>query len=192
MAGKDKRREGIEQNKKESIYINRELSWLAFNLRVLQEAADPAVPLLERLKFLMIYQSNLEEFYRVRIGILTHHALLTPDECDPLTGLLPEAQINEVLRVTREQQNLMESIWKSIREELKANKVEVLDFRKISKVDELMSKKLFGDIRGLLDPRIIDVGQALPFLWSGESNVIALLGRGTEQKICIISMNRVP
>ena len=56
----------------ESIYVNRELSWLAFNKRVLLEAADPKVPLLERLKFLMIYQSNLEEFYRVRIGILTH------------------------------------------------------------------------------------------------------------------------
>ena len=192
MAGKEKKNENVEQNKKESIYINRELSWLAFNLRVLQEAADPKVPLLERLKFLAIYQSNLEEFYRVRIGILTHHALLTPDEPDPLTGLLPEAQINEVLRVTREQQNLMEGIWKSIREELRAIKVDVLDFRKISKVDELMCKKLFGDIRGLLDPRIINVSEPLPFLWSGESNVIAFLGRSTAEKICIVSLNRVP
>ena len=86
----------------ESIYLNRELSWLAFNRRVLLEAADPSVPLLERLKFLMIYQSNLEEFYRVRIGILTHRALLTPNRQDRLSGLLPGAQIEEVLRVTRE------------------------------------------------------------------------------------------
>ena len=134
----------------EGIYINREISWLAFNQRVLLEAADTSVPLLERLKFLMIYQSNLAEFYRVRIGILTHRALLTPDKGDPLTGLLPAAQIEEVLRVTREQQTLMESIWKSIRSDLRMNNVEVLDFKKISKVDELMSKKLFGDIRDLL------------------------------------------
>ena len=195
MAAKEKKTESpapIESPAPESVYVNRELSWLAFNLRVLLEAADTKVPLLERLKFLMIYQSNLEEFYRVRIGILTHRALLTPDKADPLSGLLPEAQINEVLRVTREQQALMESIWKAVREELRANRVDVLDFKKISKVDELMSKKLFGDIRDLLFPKIIGIDQALPFLWSGEENIIAFLGRGTEQKLCIIPLHRIP
>ena len=195
MAAKEKKTESpapIESPAPESVYVNRELSWLAFNLRVLLEAADTKVPLLERLKFLMIYQSNLEEFYRVRIGILTHRALLTPDKADPLSGLLPEAQINEALRVTREQQDLMESIWKAVREELRANRVDVLDFKKISKVDELMSKKLFGDIRDLLFPKIIGVDQGLPFLWSGEENIIAFLGRGTEQKLCIIPLHRIP
>ena len=133
-----------------STYINRELSWMAFNHRVLMEAADYTVPLLERLKFLMIYQSNLDEFYRVRIGILTHSLLLTPDARDPLSGLLPAEQISEVLRVTQQQQELAESVWKSIRGELKAHGVDVLDFKKISKVDELMSKKLFGDILAIL------------------------------------------
>ena len=175
-----------------SIYINRELSWLAFNERVLLEAADPAVPLLERLKFLMIYQSNLTEFYRVRIGILTHRALLTPEKADPLSGMLPGTQIHEVLRVTREQQTLMESIWKGIREQLRENGVDVLDFKKISKVDELMSKKLFGDIKNLLFPKIIDPNQALPFFWGEESYVVAFLGRSTIQKLAIIPMHRVP
>lgn len=175
-----------------SVYLNRELSWLAFNERVLLEAADPAVPLLERLKFLMIYQSNLTEFYRVRIGILTHRALLTPEKKDTLSGMTPETQILEVLRITREQQVLMESIWKAIREELRANGVDVLDFKKISKVDELMSKKLFGDIKDLLFPKIIDLNQPFPFLWSGESNVIAFLGRGTVQKLAVIPLHRVP
>ena len=192
MASKEKKIDDTEIQDTESVYVNRELSWLAFNERVLLEAADPAVPLLERLKFLMIYQSNLEEFYRVRIGILSHRALLTPDKADPLSGMLPETQIDETLRVTREQQALMESIWKAIREELKANKVDVLDFKKISKVDELMSKKLFGDIRDLLFPKIIDMDQPLPFLWSGESNVIAFLGRGTGMRLCVIPLHRVP
>ena len=159
---------------------------------MLLEAADPAVPLLERLKFLMIYQSNLTEFYRVRIGILTHRALLTPDKKDPLSGMTPETQMLEVLRITKEQQALMESIWKTIREELRANGVDVLDFKKVSKVDELMSKKLFGDIKDLLFPKIIDLNQPFPFLWSGESNVIAFLGRGTVQKLAVIPLHRVP
>ena len=176
----------------DSVYINRELSWLAFNRRVLLESADPKVPLLERLKFLMIYQSNLEEFFRVRIGILSHRAMLTPETPDPLTEMLPDTQIDEVLRIVREQQELMESIWKSIREELFENRVDVLDFKNISKVDELMSKKLFGDIRDLLFPKIIDSNQPLPFLWSGESHIIAFLGRGADMKLCIIPLDRIP
>ena len=192
MSSREKKNKHNGQLSPDNIYINRELSWLAFNRRVLLEAADPNVPLLERLKFLMIYQSNLEEFYRVRIGILTHRAMLTPDSGDPVSGMLPEAQITAALQITRDQQELMENIWKSIRDELHENKIDVLDFRKISKVDELMSKKLFGDIRDLLFPKIIPADQPLPFLWNGEANVIAFLGRGTEQKICIIPLHRVP
>ena len=178
--------------KEESLYINRELSWLSFNERVLLEAADAAVPLLERLKFLMIYQSNLEEFYRVRIGILTHRMLLTPDKQDPVSGMLAEETIQEVLRITREQQSLAESVWKAIRTELRHSGVEVLNFNKIGKVDELMAKKLFGDIKNLLFPKIIDPSQALPFFWGEESYVVAFLGRSTIQKLAIIPMHRVP
>ena len=190
MAAKDKIAETAE--KPDSLYINRELSWLSFNERVLLEAADATVPLLERLKFLMIYQSNLEEFYRVRIGILTHRALLTPEKRDPVSGMLAEETINEVLRITREQQSLAESVWKAIRSELKRNGVEVLNFNKINKVDELMSKKLFGDIKNLLFPKIIDINQPIPFLWGEERYVVAFLGKTAIQKLAIIPMHRVP
>ena len=193
MAAKEKAATAQEPTKKEeSLYINRELSWLSFNERVLLEAADTTVPLLERLKFLMIYQSNLEEFYRVRIGILTHRAILTPDKRDPVSGMMAEETIQEVLRITREQLSLMESVWKAVRSELKRNGVEVLNFNKISKVDELMSKKLFGDIKNLLFPKIIDPNQALPFFWGEESYVVAFLGRSTIQKLAITPMHRVP
>ena len=176
----------------DSVYINRELSWLAFNQRVLLESVDPEVPLLERLKFLMIYQSNLEEFFRVRIGILTHRAMLTPDTPDPLTEMLPETQIQEILRIVREQQEMMEENWRSIRQELYDNRVDILDFKNISKVDELMSKKLFGDIKDLLFPKIIEANQPLPFLWSGEFHIIAFIGRGADMKLCIIPLDRIP
>ncbi|MBO5638615.1 MAG: polyphosphate kinase 1 [Oscillospiraceae bacterium] len=193
MPAKEKAAVTQEPTKKEeNLYINRELSWLSFNERVLLEAADTTVPLLERLKFLMIYQSNLEEFYRVRIGILTHRAILTPDKRDPVSGMMAAETIQEVLRITREQLSLMESVWKAVRSELKRNGVEVLNFNKINKVDELMSKKLFGDIKNLLFPKIIDPNQALPFFWGEESYVVAFLGRNTIQKLAIIPMHRVP
>ena len=182
----------IEQKKTDSIYINREISWLSFNERVLLEAADASVPLLERLKFLMIYQSNLEEFYRVRIGILMHRAMLEPEKRDPLSGMLPDEIINEVLNITRDQQSLAESVWKAIRIELKRSGVEVLNFNKINKVDELMSKKLFGDIRNQLFPKIIEAGQPFPFLWGEESYVIAFLARGNSQQMAVVPMHRVP
>ena len=188
----EKQIETERRNAADSIFINRELSWMAFNERVLMEAADRKVPLLERFKFLMIYQSNLTEFYRVRIGILTHRVMLTPDKRDPLTGMLPEWTIGEVLRITREQQIVAESIWKEILKELAHNGVEVLDFKKISKVDELMSKKLFGDIKGSLSPNIIDSNHPFPFLWTGESSVIAFLGREESEKMAVIPLHRVP
>ncbi len=186
----DKVKKNSADNKADSIFINREISWLAFNERVLLEAADSNVPLLERLKFLAIYQSNLDEFYRVRIGILSHRAALAPDQKDPLSGSLPGEQIQEILRVTAEQQILRESVWKSIRGQLKENGVDVLDFRKINKVDELMSKKLFGDIKDMLYPQILSVDQPLPFLWNGEPYLIAFLGRN-EQNIAVIPLHRV-
>ena len=181
-----------ENRKTESLYINREISWMSFNERVLLEAADPTVPLLERLKFLMIYQSNLEEFYRVRIGILTHRAILTPEKKDPVSEMRAEETIDEVLRITREQQSLAESVWKAIRSELKRAGVEVLNFNKINKVDELMSKKLFGDIKNLLFPKIIDADQSMPFFWGEETYVVAFLGRNSIQKLAIIPMHRAP
>ncbi len=187
MAEKQKKSEAGE-----NCFLNRELSWLAFNERVLLEAADSAVPLLERLKFLSIYQSNLDEFYRVRIGIHTHRAILTPDKRDELSGLLPDEQIREALLVTAEQQALAESVWKNIRAQLKENGVDVLDFKKISKVDELMSKKLFGDLKDLLFPKVIGVDQSLPFLWGEEAYVIGFLGRGSVTKLAIIPLHRIP
>ena len=192
MAEKEKKAASEPAASSASPFINRELSWLAFNERVLLEAADPSVPLLERLKFLAIYQSNLEEFFRVRIGILTHRSILMPDKHDSLSGLLPSEQIREARAVILEQQTLMESVWKDIRAELKDNGVDVLDFKKIGKVDELMAKKLFGDIKDLLFPKFIEPGQPLPFLWGGESYLIAFLGRGPEYRMALIPLHRIP
>ena len=192
MSPKEKKNSKEKAAPVENTFINREVSWLAFNLRVLLEAADPAVPLLERLKFLMIYQSNMEEFFRVRIGILIHREALEPEAKDRLSGMLPTAEIQECMRIVREQRVLMESIWKELQEELKNNKIDILDFKKISKVDELMSKKLFGDIKDMISPRIIGVNDPLPFFFNGESNIIAFLGKNETERLAIVPLDRIP
>ena len=74
-------------------FVDRELSWLQFNLRVLETAGDHSVPLLERLKFLGIYRSNMEEFFMVRVGTLTHRSVLLPDERDEKTGWTAAEQL---------------------------------------------------------------------------------------------------
>ena len=173
-------------------FINRELSWLEFNLRVLQEAADHKNPLLERMKFLMIYESNLEEFFRVRVGILTHRDTLMPDRKDPLSGWTASEVLDQIMVKVSIQQALAEGIWKTLKEELKGEGVDILDFKKISKVDELMCKKHFIGFRHLLSPRIIEPGRPFPFLWNEESYVIAILGREPDPRIAVIPLFRFP
>ena len=78
---------------------NRELSWLRFNRRVLEEAGDETVPLLERLKFISIFTSNLDEFFMVRVGNLFDLSLVSPEEADNKTGLTPAGQLSEIYSV---------------------------------------------------------------------------------------------
>lgn len=78
-------------------YVNRELSWLKFNERVLEEAEDKSVPLCERLTFLSIFQSNLDEFIRVRVGSLADQMALQPTLKDNKTNMTAEEQLKAVL-----------------------------------------------------------------------------------------------
>ena len=80
---------------------NRELSWLAFDRRVLEEAADPAVPLMERLRFLSIFTSNLDEFFMVRVGSLTDLAIVAPDSRENKGGLTPAEQLGRIYDAVR-------------------------------------------------------------------------------------------
>ena len=94
----------LAEAKAAGLFLDRELSWLQFNRRVLEQAGDPTVPLLERLKFLGIYRSNLEEFFMVRVGSLTHRAALLPDERDEKTGCTPGEQVSAILAAVAAQQ----------------------------------------------------------------------------------------
>ena len=194
MADKEKKNSSNKKPKPSPyrFYVNREMSWLEFNLRVLLEAADSSVPLLERLKFLAIYQSNLDEFYRVRVGILTHRAQLTPDMIDTVSGWTPAQQIDHIQEKVAEQRSEADSIWKKLKSEFKDAGIDVMDSRKMAKVDELMCKKVFGDIKHQLAPQILDFNQKLPFLWDGESYVVAVKGRGADMQMILIPLERIP
>ena len=81
-----------------NVYDNRELSWLKFNRRVLEEAQDVSVPLFERMRFISIFTSNLDEFFMVRVGALYDQDLVEPKKCENKTGMTAARQLNEIAR----------------------------------------------------------------------------------------------
>ena len=159
-------------------FQDRELSWLQFNLRVLETAGDSSVPLLERLKFLGIYRSNLEEFFMVRVGSLTHSAVLLPNERDEKTGWTAAEQLRHIIAEVNAQQSLVQKTYRSIVQDLKAAGVDIVDFRKVSKVDEVMARKFFSEIRPLLSPRVVDAEHPFPFIGNREAWVAVALKKG--------------
>jgi len=176
-------------------FIDRELSWLQFNLRVLREAGDQSVPLLERLKFLGIYRSNLEEFFMVRVGSLTHRAVLLPDERDEKTGWTAREQLRHILPEVAAQQDTESKIYRRLLQDMKAADIDVVDFRKMNKVDEVMARKFFSEIRPLLSPRVVDAEHPFPFIDNKEICVAVSLGKGERKedfRLGLVSLVRVP
>lgn len=131
----------LAEAKAADLFLDRELSWLQFNRRVLEQAGDPTVPLLERLKFLGIYRSNLEEFFMVRVGSLTHRAALLPDERDEKTGCTPGEQVSAILAAVAAQQPREERIYRRLLEDMRDAGIDVLDFHKMTKPEEVVAKK---------------------------------------------------
>lgn len=136
----------LAEAKAAGLFLDRELSWLQFNRRVLEQAGDPTVPLLERLKFLGIYRSNLEEFFMVRVGSLTHRAALLPDERDEKTGCTPGEQVSAILAAVAAQQPREERIYRRLLEDMRDAGIDVLDFHKMTKPEEVVAKKYFSEL----------------------------------------------
>ena len=178
--------------KEQQLFLDRELSWLQFNLRVLEQAGDPTVPLLERLKFLGIYRSNLEEFFMVRVGSLTHRAALLPDERDEKTGRTPGEQVADILAAVAAQQEREERIYRRLFEDMRDAGIDVLDFHKMTKPEEVVAKKFFSELRPLLSPRVADGGHPFPFISNREVYVAASLGRGEDFRLGLVSLLRIP
>ncbi len=174
-------------------FLDRELSWLQFNLRVLNMAGSSKVPILERLKFLGIYYSNLDEFFMVRVGSLMHRTVLLPDYHDPKTGWDTSYQIKKIMQEAKKQQKKVEMIWDGLKNELNCFDLEVVDFNNISKTDEAVTKAYFSSIRPLIAPRIVDKIHPMPFIGGGESWIAVLLNGSKKQPLLgIVPLFRLP
>lgn len=156
------------------LMVNRELSWLEFNKRCLSEALRQDVPLFERLKFAAIYFSNLDEFFMVRVGSLTDQSIVEPDKLDNKTGWNAAQQVEHMLKMIHSFEPMTEQAYQSLQTECKQHGVDFVDFKKLSQIDEIISRKYFAEeIKPLLSPQIVDRHHPFPFLRNKEKYVFS-------------------
>lgn len=167
---------------------NRELSWLRFNERVLEEAEDERVPLCERLSFLSIFQSNLDEFFMVRIGSLHDQMLLDKEARENKTCMTPGEQIDACLARIRELCHRRDRTYAALLEKLHEQGVSIVNFREISQESSAYLKEMFlKEFKPLLSTYIIGKKVAFPFLRNKDIYAVAVLGtKGDKQKIGIV------
>lgn len=144
---------------------NREISWLQFNKRVLEEAADPRVPLLERAKFLSIFTSNLDEFYMIRCGSLYDLSLIDNTKIDKKSGMIPSEQLDAIFAESNNLYKIRDNVYKDINHTLNALHLSCVSYETLSKGQEKFVKDYFDtDIAPLLSPQIIDSHHPFPHL----------------------------
>lgn len=151
--------------KKKIPFLNREISWLYFNERVLQEAADETVPLIERIKFLSIFSSNLEEFYRVRVATMTRLSNLN-DKAKELLGFNPKKVLNEIKNIVVRQERKFEQLFQAtLINELAQNRIFILNDTQLNVARGEFVKEHFRDkILSNLVPIMIDLDKPFPEL----------------------------
>ena len=167
---------------------NRELSWLRFNERVLEEAEDERVPLCERLTFLSIFQSNLDEFFMVRIGSLHDQMLLDREARENKTNMTPGEQLEAALERIRELCRRRDKAYAALLERLKEQGISIVDFRSISEETERYLGEMFRtEFLPFLSTYIVGKKQSFPFLKNKDIYAVAVLGtKGDKQKIGIV------
>ncbi|WP_407466337.1 polyphosphate kinase 1 [Megamonas hypermegale] len=144
---------------------NRELSWLRFNERVLEEATDTNVPLYERLKFVAIYASNLDEFYRVRVGSLWDLASIDTNEFDNKSFMTPKQQLTKIFDATKKLNQKADKIFADVEKNLKKAGIERKKVSTLSAKDKSFVKEYFENfVRPFLSPQIINVRHPFPHL----------------------------
>ena len=168
--------------------MNRELSWLKFNERVLNEAGNPRVPLAERLTFAAIYQSNLDEFYRVRVGTLMDQMESVEEIRENKTNMTSKEQVKEILKATRELDQKKAVIYEQLMGELEPKGIRLINFNKLSAEEGKLLETYFDQtIAPYLSANIVSKQQPFPFLKNKDIYAVALLAtKGGKTRTAII------
>ena len=171
-----------------SIYMNRELSWLKFNERVLEEAENPEVPLCERLTFASIYQSNLDEFFMVRVGSLYDQTLLDKKIRENKTGMTSQEQIDAILKRTKQINKRKEAVYEELMERVAEQGIRILRFNELDEEGAAYLERYFeSEIAPLISPTVVGRRQPFPFLRNKEIYAVAVLGsKGKKDRLGII------
>lgn len=161
---------------------NRELSWLKFNQRVLEEAQDPDVPLLERMKFVAIFTSNLNEFFMIRVGSLYDMASLKEMELDRRSKMTPKEQLERIYEAVEPLYKERDKTYSEIKKRLSPYGICGLSFKELQDPEKKYVKKYFKEqILPVLSPQIVDRNHPFPHLLNKEIYVIASLKRGNQK-----------
>lgn len=175
-------------------YENRELSWLKFNERVLEEASDSKVPMCERLTFASIFQSNLDEFYMVRVGSLYDQMLLAKSNKkdknagrDNKTGMSAAEQLTAIFQATRSLLHKKDKIYTQLMYAFEEQGVKLISFNDVEYADAVFLEEYFNNsILPLLSPQVVGKKNPFPFLKNKEIYAVALLGAKNNDKVGIV------
>lgn len=171
-----------------NVYMNRELSWLKFNERVLEEAENKEVPLCERMNFVSIYQSNLDEFFMVRVGSLQDEMLLNKKIRDSKTKMTSEEQIKAILKEVKRLNKRKDAAYKGLMEQVEKYGIKLIDFTTAKAEEKKFLEHYFNhEIVPLSSPTIVGKRQPFPFLKNENIYAVVVLEtRSGKERIGII------
>ena len=177
---------------KQNVYMNRELSWLKFNERVLEETENEQIPLAERLSFEAIYQSNLDEFFMVRVGSLVDQMTLSGEVRENKTNMTAKEQIRAVLKKVRKLNQRKDAAYEVLTDKLEEFGVSMVNFRRLS-IEESAYLEVYFDseILSLLSPTIVGKRQPFPFLKNKEIYAVCVLQtKSGKEKLGIVPCSK--
>lgn len=178
--------------KKKAVLINRELSWLAFNERVLQEAEDKTVPLIERIKFLGIYSNNRDEFFRVRVATLKR-VVKHQKKATEVMGEDPQRLLDKIQKTVVEQQNKFEFIYQVILKELDKNNISIINEKQLNAKQKTFVTDYFREtVMPTLFPIMLDNVAPFPYMRDRSGYLIVKLGTRNPRKKSIYALLEIP
>ena len=170
------------------IYMNRELSWLKFNERVLEEAENESVPLCERMTFVSIFESNLDEFFMVRVGSLRDQMLIDDKWKDNKTHMTAQEQIHAIFREVRKLSKRKDKIYEKLMREVEKLGICLINFQTAQEEEQQYLEKYFeSEIAPLISPTVVGKRQPFPFLRNKEIYAVVVLEtRSGKERLGII------